>query len=39
MKKIFQLRYRHFIEKGFTDLITQCFFVVKLEVDGVIREI
>ena len=38
-KKVFQLRYRHFIERGFTDLITQRFSVVKLEVDGVIREI
>ena len=38
-KKVFQLRYRHFIERGFTDLITQRFSVVKLEVDGVILEI
>jgi hypothetical protein len=38
-KKIFQLRFRHFIERGFTDLITHRFSVVKLEVDGVIQEI
>ena len=38
-KKVFQLRFRHFIERGFTDLITQRFSVVKLEVDGVILEI
>jgi len=38
-KKIFQLRFRHFIERGFTDLITQRFSVVKLEVDGVILDI
>ena len=38
-KKVFQLRYRHFIEKGFTDLITQRFSVVKLEVEGKILEI
>ncbi len=38
-KKVFQLHYRHFIERGFTNLITQRFLVVKLEVDGVIQEI
>jgi hypothetical protein len=38
-KKVFQLWYRHFIERGFTDLITQHFSVVKLEVDGLILEI
>jgi hypothetical protein len=38
-KMIFQLRFRHFIERGFTDLITQRFLVVKLEEDGVILEI
>jgi len=38
-KKVFKLRYQHFIERGFTDLITQRFSVVKLGVDGVIREI
>ncbi len=38
-KKIFQLRFWHFIERGFTDLITQRFSVVKLEVDGVILDI
>ena len=38
-KKIFQLQFRHFIERGFTDLITQRFLVVKLEEDGVILEI
>jgi hypothetical protein len=38
-KKVFQLRYRHFIKKGFTDLITQRFSVVKLEVEGKILEI
>ena len=38
-KKVFQLRYRHFIEKGFTDLITQRVSVVKLEVEGKILEI
>jgi hypothetical protein len=38
-KKVFQLWYRHFIEKEFTNLITQCFSTVKLEVDGVILEI
>ncbi len=38
-KKVFQLRYRHFIKRGFTDLITQCFSVVKLEVEGEILEI
>jgi hypothetical protein len=32
-KKFFQLRYRHFIEKGFTDLITQRFSIVKAMVD------
>ncbi len=38
-KKVFQLWYRHFIKRGFTDLITQRFSVVKLEVEGVILEI
>jgi hypothetical protein len=38
-KKVFQLHYRHFIVKGFTDLITQHFSTVKLEQDGVILEI
>jgi hypothetical protein len=38
-KKVFQLWYRHFMERGFTDLITQCFSVVKLEVEGIIFEI
>jgi hypothetical protein len=38
-KKNFQLQFRHFIERGFTDLITQRFSVVKLEEDGVILEI
>jgi hypothetical protein len=38
-KKVFQLWYRHFIEKGYTNLITQRFSVIKLEVDGVILEI
>ncbi len=38
-KKVFQLQYRHFIETGFTDLITQRFLVVKLEDDSVILEI
>jgi hypothetical protein len=32
-KKVFQLRYRHFIEKGFTDLITPHFSIVKAVVD------
>jgi hypothetical protein len=32
-KKVFQLRYRHFIERGFTDLITQRFSIVKAVVD------
>ncbi len=38
-KKVFQLWYRHFIERGFTDLITQHFSVIKLEVDEDILEI
>jgi hypothetical protein len=32
-KKVFQLRYQHFIERGFTDLITQRFSIVKAVVD------
>ncbi len=32
-KKVFQLRFRYFIEKGFTDLITQHFSIVKAVVD------
>jgi hypothetical protein len=32
-KKVFQLRYRHFIERGFTDLITPRFSIVKAVVD------
>jgi hypothetical protein len=32
-KKVFQLRFRHFIKKGFTDLITQQFSIVKAVVD------
>jgi hypothetical protein len=38
-KKVFQLCYRHFIKRGFTDFITQHFLVVKLEVDRIILEI
>ncbi len=38
-KKVFQLWYRHFMERGFTDMITQRFSVVKLEVEGIILEI
>jgi hypothetical protein len=38
-KKVFQLWYWHFIERGFTDLITQCFLAVKLEHDGIILDI
>ncbi len=38
-KKVFQLRYWHFIEKGFTNLIMQRVSVIKLKVDGVIQEI
>lgn len=32
-KKVFQLRYRHFIERGFTDLITPRFSIAKAVVD------
>ncbi len=32
-KKGFQLRYQHFIERGFTDLITQRFSIVNAIVD------
>ena len=32
-KKVFQLRNRHFIERGFTDLITQRLSIVKPVVD------
>jgi hypothetical protein len=32
-KKIFQLQYRHFIKRGFTDLITPRVFIVKAIVD------
>ncbi len=32
-KKVFQLGYRHFIEKGFTDLITPRFSIAKPFVD------
>ena len=38
-KKVFQLRFRHFIERGFTDLITQRFSVVKLMIDGEVLDI
>jgi hypothetical protein len=38
-KKVFQLCYRHFIERGFTVLITQQFPVAKLIVDGEVRDI
>jgi hypothetical protein len=38
-KKVFQLCYRHFIERGLIDLITQQFSVVKLMVDGEVRDI
>jgi hypothetical protein len=37
--KVFQLHYRHFIERGFTDLITQRFPVAKLMVDGEVCDI
>jgi hypothetical protein len=32
-KQVFQLWYRHFIKRGFTDLITQRFSIVKVVVD------
>ena len=32
-KKVFQLRYRHFIQRGFTNLITPRFSIVKAVVD------
>ncbi len=32
-KKVFQLQYRHFIKRGFTNLITQRFSIVKAVVD------
>jgi hypothetical protein len=38
-KKVFQLQYWHNIERGFTNLITRHFSIVKLEVDGEIQEI
>ena len=38
-KKVFQLWYWHFIEREFTNFITQWFSIVKLEVYGVIQEI
>ncbi len=38
-KKVFQLCYRNFIERGFTDLITQQFHVVNLLVDGEVCDI
>jgi hypothetical protein len=38
-RKVFQLRYRHFIEKGFTDLITQRFPIVELMVEGEVLDI
>jgi hypothetical protein len=38
-KKVFQFQYRHFIERGLTNLITQRFLFVKLKDDGVILKI
>jgi hypothetical protein len=32
-KEVFQLRYQQFIHRGFTDLITHCFSIVKAVVD------
>ena len=38
-KKVLQLRLRGFIEKGYTDLITQRFSVVKVMVDAEVLDI
>jgi hypothetical protein len=38
-KEALQLRLRGFIERGYTDLITQRFPVVKVMVDGEVLDI